>query len=165
MGITSRWTDLQIEQLKALWPTGLASREIAEKIGVTRGMLASKRFNLGLPTRTGLVMSAAQGINAKRTAELCGRVTSPAVKARRSALVARVEAVMGPTAESQPRSWETRVVGECAWPVSGTLAATASCCARTAAGSPYCAAHRALGTRPREDLTPKAIIRMGEVIS
>jgi predicted DNA-binding protein YlxM (UPF0122 family) len=45
------WTEDQVEQLTKLWKTDLPTREIAEKLGVTKNAVIGKVKRLGLAMR------------------------------------------------------------------------------------------------------------------
>lgn len=145
MGVRT-WTDEAVETLTKLWNDGVPAGEIAARLGMTRGMVTGKRWGLGLPPRTGEVVRAAEAANARRAASIYRNVAPEAWAKRQEALqtrVARVEASMVPLAGSNPKPWELRKPGECAYPVDGWGASTMSCCepVEEGQGRPYCYGH------------------------
>jgi hypothetical protein len=138
------WTEARVVLLTALWADGIAAGVIAKRMGMTRGMVAGKRHSLGLPPRSEAVQKAAQAANARRTAGLCeaaGSRADPETMRRKAAEVTALEAAVRPLRGSNPRPWELRRFGECAFPVAGYGADTLSCCEPAEAGRPYCFGH------------------------
>ena len=125
------WTEERVTLLRGLWADGVAGGVIAKRLGITRGMVAGKRHSLGLTPRTLAATKAAQAANGRRTAMMCERAGSratPQQAARLAFQAAAVERLTQPLAGSNPRPWELRRGGECAFPVAGYGAGTLSCC-------------------------------------
>jgi hypothetical protein len=138
------WTDERVALLRSLWADGVAGGVIARKLGpgFTRGMVAGKRHSLGLTPRNAAAAKAAQARNGRRTAILCGAVkrATPELAAAKAALAASLELMAKPLAGSNPRPWELREPGQCAFPVFGWGAGTMSCCEPVERGA-YCFGH------------------------
>lgn len=138
------WTVKRVTLLRSLWRDGVPGGVIAKRLGITRGMVAGKRHSLGLPPRLGIVAKAAQGANGRRTAMLCeaaGSRADPATVERKAAAVAALELLVKPLQGSNPKPWELRRWGECAFPVEGFGAAILSCCEAAFGRRPYCFGH------------------------
>lgn len=167
MGLNTSWTPERLELLEALWADGVPAGDIAKRLGggITRGMVAGKRFKLGLPPRTGRIGKAAMAANARRTAAIQhGRTMTPfgsltgvtadaataEAKAERRAAclsaLARDEAAMQPLRGSNPKPWELRGRRECAFPVAGCGSMVLSCCEPIQGRGPYCHAHHELAS-------------------
>jgi hypothetical protein len=143
--MTKTWTDERVRLLRGLWADGVAGGVIARRLGpgFTRGMIAGKRHSLGLPPRNETAAKAAQARNGKRTALMCetpGSRATPELAARKAALAAALERMVKPLAGSNPRPWELREAGQCAFPVLGWGAGTMSCC-EPVHGRGYCFGH------------------------
>lgn len=139
------WTSERTAMLRELWRDGLPGGVIAKRLGMTRGMVAGKRHSLGLAPRLGEVAKQAERANGRRTASLCGHVgkaDGPAQRAMAANVAAALDRMNRPLAGSNPKPWELRRPGECAFPVDGLGGATWSCCGPVEPGSGYCHGHR-----------------------
>lgn len=156
--MASVWTSERTGALRRLWAEGCGASVIAKRLGVTRGMVAGKRHSLGLEPRTLAQVKAAQAANARRTAALCGHVGKASTDGQR-VLAANVTAALDrmsqPIDGSNPKPWELRRHGECAFPVTGLGDETWSCCGPVEPGSGYCHGHREiLAGRPWPPVDP-----------
>lgn len=141
--MAATWTIERVGLLRALWADGVPGGVIARQLGVTRGMVAGKRHSLGLPPRDQAVQIAAMVANGRRTAVICGHVgkADAAVETAKANAVEALERMLQPLHGSNPRPWEMRRRGECAFPVAGYGAGTLSCCQPVEPGRPYCLGH------------------------
>ena len=154
------WTDERTAELKRLWIEGKSAAEVAKALGggVTRCAAIGKAHRLGLTASSGEVRQAASALKAKtpkpvRSAPPAAPRPAPAsargpLYINQGAVRERATDIPTPKlktvqTDTPPRHWLTRLLGECAWPVSGEGASTLSCCAPTN-GATYCAAHAAL---------------------
>src|SRR5678815_437137 len=124
------WTNERTALLRSLWGDGLPRGEIARQLGVTPGMVAGKRHSLGLPPRDAVTQHIVQARGGRQTAAACGHAfkDEPQATLAKARRVAELEARLAPLAGSNPRPWELREPGECAFPVRGYGDATWSCC-------------------------------------
>ena len=117
---------------------------IAQKLGVTRGMVAGKRHSLGLTPRLGLARRTAQAANGAGDGgpdrAWVGKA-SDALAEKLAKTQARLEGLIRPLSGSNPRPWELREAGECAFPVAGYGPGTLSCCEVVTLGRAYCFGH------------------------
>lgn len=151
------WTTERTALLRTLWADGLSGGDIARQLGMTRGMVAGKRHSLGLTPRDRLTTRLAQGRNGRRTAVLCGHFhkDDPAAEAAKAVVVGELLARTAPLRGSNPKPWELRLGGECAFPVVGSGAATWSCCEPVELLRAYCHGHcEILAGRPWPPLDP-----------
>lgn len=148
------WTTAKVETLRELWAEGAPGGVIAKRLGTTRGAVAGKRARLGLEPRDEAATKAAQAANGRRTALALRPRTDPKRVAKAEAQAVVVELIAKPLKGSNPRPWELREPGQCAFPVMGYGAGTLSCC-EPVEGGPYCFAHREIiAGRPWPPLDP-----------
>lgn len=144
MEMASVWTGERVTLLRSLWADGVAAGVIAKQLGMTRGMVAGKRHSLGLTPRTLAQAKAAQAANARRTAMICeaaGSRADPETVKRKAAAAQALERLVKPLVGSNPKPWELREVGECAFPVAGYGGGTLSCCEPCDRRRAYCFGH------------------------
>lgn len=123
------WPAEMMQKAKAMWKTGTSPTEIGKLVGKSRSAV------LNMMTRQGLQRSAiAKGMRAPAPPALPPLVPRPPPPPVRKETEERV--LKGST----PRPWETRVFGECAFPliVEGI---TCSCCLPVMPEKPYCETH------------------------
>lgn len=143
------WPKEQEQQLKALIDQGLAQRECAKLMGLTQGAVAAKAKRMGWRFHS---------IQLKPKPPTPPKTAKPR---RRGMSLAPMNGGGDPhrepptpikrdTVQCSPRHWESRVFGECAFPVSGNGADTLSCCNPTS--GTYCKAHQAvMFIKPEKD--------------
>lgn len=121
-----------MQKAKAMWKAGTSATEIGKLVGKSRSAV------LNMMTRQGLQRSAiAKGMRAPAPPAPPPLVPRPAPPPVRQ--VAEERALKG----SKPRPWETRVFGECAFPliVGGV---TCSCCLPVVPEKSYCETHHSV---------------------
>jgi hypothetical protein len=132
--MTMEWTARKVRQLTDGWGQGLDAPELARILGTSRAAVRSKRMRLGLPSRTDAQVALS---NRERGLAVCPRSSAAPLGV---ADPDRMAALSGST----PRPWPQRMIGECAFPVSGFGAQTWSCCLPVEVGRPYCFGHLAI---------------------
>jgi hypothetical protein len=155
-----KWTPERVQVLTALWGDGIPAGVIGKRMGITRGMVAGKRHSLGLPARELEQQKAAMAVNGRRTALACGHVgkATPELELAKAAEVEVVLANWRPLRGSNPKPWQLRGFGECAFPVAGFGIETYSCCEAVEPGRSYCFGHvEILAGRPFPPIEPAAV--------
>lgn len=123
------WPAEMMQKAKALWKAGTGSTEIGKLVGKSRSAV------LNMMTRQGLQRSdIAKGMRAPVPP------APPPLVPRRPPQPVRQVAEERVLKGSTPRPWETRVFGECAFPliVGGV---TCSCCLPVTPEKLYCETH------------------------
>jgi GcrA cell cycle regulator len=141
------WSPDRVETLKALWAEGYSAGQIAVQLGaVTRNAVIGKVHRLGLPGR-----AVASRKPPRRTMPRRG----PGGAMLRGKPAPKPEAVPplpdpSPAAPALMLPVAKLTAGTCRWPLGDPKRPGFGFCGhRPAHGSPYCAAHKRLGTRPR----------------
>lgn len=168
------WTPERVERLQAMWLSGCSAAEIAETLGtVTRNAVIGKVSRLGLirdekavhDTRAGLRPPKKRAPQRTRPA----RIAQPRTPKRNDHFAA-INAVS--RSKSKPgvdyrkvkvaavdaslaKPWTERQFGECAYPISGEMADTFSCCQPT--DKTYCPAHAAIMFQPDQPKMSKTM--------
>lgn len=164
--IASGWTDERVEHLKTRWHDGASAGVIAKELGgVTRNAVIGKVCRLGLTKRTAASkpqhLPRPQRIIPARTAEQKVQSANHPWKAGLApklhpagnrVYVVSPDAPLPPPLPvglaENPKPWEQRAFGECAYIVSGTGEDAIACCnpGPESASWCYCATHKALMT-------------------
>ena len=123
------WPAEMMQKAKAMWKAGTSPTEIGKLVGKSRSAV------LNMMTRQGLQRSAiAKGMRAPlppAPPPLVPRPPPPPVRKETGERVLK---------GSKPRPWETRVFGECAFPLS-VGGVTCSCCLPVTPEKLYCETH------------------------
>jgi len=142
------WSDGDIKVAVSMWMEGCSARQITKVlVGRTRNSIIGKIHRLGMTGKDKQQSTFTHGVNprnvmSKRDGAIA-MVVSP-TKTKRGPTPPRV--VKGSELDNA-RPWETRVFGECAYPVI-INGETYSCCTKTFTN--YCQYHRKIMFIPRK---------------
>src|SRR5271157_3383644 len=158
------WTDVTIDELRALWSDGHSTAEIGRRLGVSKNAVVGKAHRLDLPSRPSPIRNGGS-----RTPRPVPRPTVPKladimpIKGPEQTHPVRPTApepafpphrqLTAPPSAPRPAATATR---SCCWPLGQPGTAGFRFCADDAmAGKPYCETHCSLAyrrIRRREDL-------------
>jgi GcrA cell cycle regulator len=144
----SGWTDERLARMEELWLAGMSAEQIACDLGggLTRSAVAGKVWRRGL--------TRAAGAEAKPIRRPSKPREKVAVKKHGAGHVVAYEVVATqplpePTkveAGLNARPWDSRLKGECTWPIDGPAGALLACC--DPADGLYCRPHAQVAYRP-----------------
>lgn len=179
MTAVTPWTEDRVETLTTLWNEGMAASQIALKLGqTTRSAVLGKLGRMGLlgtrPVETGRInyrqaMRAHATIPREPRPARPPRPRAPREHPQASGIARRARTKPGrdyanaaPVVidASNAKPWTERVFGECAYPISGEMAETLSCCQPT--DKTYCPGHAAVMFQPVQP-TMKQTMRIGRM--
>lgn len=146
------WNTEKDDRLKALWPTGMPTRQIAAALDTTNGAVAGRARRLGLPFRSGPKAASGHALVAKRQARQRKKKSDKEnpfgnskvfekqyLKIEEKMLAADAGRIGIPILVKKDGllyANEKLHGAACRWPISG------GCCARDAVkGSSYCPTH------------------------
>ena len=151
------WTDERVALLKELHPTGMAFRQIAERLGggISRNSAIGKSRRLGLPDRNGMggkprptyTPEQRRARDAERARRYRERQRESPQRAEVSLPPAPLPAEIAPPDPAKHISILPRHASQCAWVVAERgndgLAMMCGCAVLKKKDKPYCPAHAA----------------------